>query len=191
MGFLPDVFTSCETCRGTGRTPEAWDVRVYGVAFPELNRLTLDEVYNSFGNHPELKRKIGAALDVGLGYLVLRQPSYTLSGGEVQRLRIAKELARKAPSKSLYILDEPTVGLHLEDVNQLIDVLLKLVNQGHGVAVIEHHPYVLAACDWLVELGPGGGPKGGLVVAEGSPVKVAEGSTLTAPYLRQVLEGTP
>lgn len=191
MGFLPDVFTSCETCRGTGCTPEAWDVRVCGVAFPELNRLTMNEVYNLFGNHPELKRKIGAALDVGLGYLVLRQPSYTLSGGEVQRLRIAKELARKAPSKSLYILDEPTVGLHLEDVNQLIDVLLKLVNQGHGVAVIEHHPYVLAACDWLIELGPGGGPKGGLVVAEGSPVKVAEGSTLTAPYIRQVLEGTP
>jgi len=189
MGFLPDIYTPCETCRGTGCRPEAWEVRVNGVAFPDLNNLTIDEVYNLFGYEETLGRKLKPAKDVGLGYLVLRQPGHTLSGGEAQRLRIAKELSRKASSETLYILDEPTIGQHLEDVDRLIGVLQRLVDEGHTVVVIEHHPHLLAACDWLIELGPGGGPEGGRVIASGTPVTVAGGDTPTTPYLKEVLEG--
>ena len=128
------------------------------------------------------------ARDIGLGYLVLRQPGYTLSGGETQRLKIAKELCRKASTETLYILDEPTVGQHLEDVKRLNDVLHRLVDAGHTVLVVEHHPHLLAACDWLIELGPGGGPDGGRVIATGTPEKLAKGNTPIAPYLREVLE---
>ena len=119
---------------------------------------------------------------------MLRQPSHALSGGEAQRLKIAKELCRKAPRETLYILDEPTVGQHLEDVARLNGVLHRLVDDGHTVVVVEHHPHVLASCDWLVELGPGGGPDGGRVVGTGTPETLSRGDTPTAPYLREVLE---
>ena len=131
-----------------------------------------------------------AAREVGLGYLVLRQPGYALSGGEVQRLKIAKELCKRASEGTLYILDEPTVGQHLEDVARLNGVLNRLVDAGHSVFVIEHHPHVLAACDWLLELGPGGGPDGGRVIASGAPEALAAGQTPIAPYLREVLGDT-
>ncbi len=189
MGFLPAVHTICETCRGTGRRPEAWDVSVNGVAFPELGGLTINEIYDLFGDDETLARKLKAAKDVGLGYLVLRQPGYTLSGGEAQRLRIAKDLSHNTSSETLYILDEPTVGQHMEDVDRLISVLHRLVDEGNSVVVIEHHPHLLAACDWLIELGPAGGPEGGRVVAAGVPEAVAETNTPTAPYLNNVLEG--
>ncbi len=189
MGFLPSVQTTCEACQGTGCRPEAWEARVKGVAFPELKLLTIDEVYDLFGHEETLARKLKAVKDVGLGYLVLHQPGYTLSGGEAQRLRIAEDLSRRANGETLYILDEPTVGQHLEDVNRLITVLHRMVDEGHSVVVIEHHPHLLAACDWLIELGPGGGPAGGRVVASGTPETVAEGKTPTAPYLKKVLEG--
>ena len=189
MGFLPDVHTLCESCRGTGLRPEAWEVRVKGVAFPELNHLTIDEAYDLFGHEETLARKLRAAKAVGLGYLVLRQPGYTLSGGEAQRLRIAKDLSRMTVGKTLYILDEPTVGQHMEDVARLIEVLHRLVDEGHSVIVIEHHPHLLAACDWLIELGPGGGPEGGLVINSGTPETLAEGRTPTSPYLKNVLGG--
>jgi excinuclease ABC subunit A len=193
MGFLPDVRTPCEVCRGTGYRSEAWEVHLRGLALPELFGLTIDEVYGLFGDDETLARPLVAARDVGLGYLVLRQTGYALSGGEAQRLKISKELARngsgrKAPSEALYILDEPTVGQHLEDVVRLVAVLHRLVDEGHTVMVVEHHPHLLAACDWLVELGPGGGPDGGRVVAAGTPESLAKGDTPTASYLRQVLE---
>jgi excinuclease ABC subunit A len=188
MGFLPDVEMPCETCRASGHLAEIWQVRLGGLALPELYTLTLDEVYHHFGGHPKLGEKLQAARAVGLGYLVLRQPGYALSGGEAQRLKIARELARKTPSATLYILDEPTVGQHLEDVGRLVGVLHKLVEGGGSVIVIEHHPHLLAACDWLVELGPGGGPGGGRVIASGRPGEVARMDTPSAPYLRQVLE---
>jgi excinuclease ABC subunit A len=160
------------------------------LALPELYSLTLDEVYAHFQDNPRLAETLQAARDVGLGYLVLRQPGYALSGGEAQRLKIAAELAHKTPSGTLYILDEPTVGQHLEDVGRLVGVLHTLVEQGGSPLVIEHHPHLLAACDWLVELGPGGGPQGGRVIATGTPEQVARLDTPTAPYLRQALEGT-
>lgn len=188
MGFLPDIHLQCETCRGTGYRPEVWDVRLHNLSLPELESLTIDEVYDLFGDEETLTRPLAAARDVGLGYLVLRQPRYTLSGGEAQRLRIAKELCRETSDETLYILDEPTVGQHMEDVARLIGVLNRLVDDGHTVVVIEHHPYLLAACDWLVELGPEGGPDGGWVIASGTPEALACGDTPTAPYLREVLE---
>jgi len=187
MDFLPDVYVPCETCHGTGYRPEAWDVRWRGLTLPELTALTIDEAYNISRDQEALARPLSAAWSVGLGYLVLHQPAHTLSGGEAQRLKIAKELCKKAAEETLYILDEPTIGQHLEDVAKLIDVLHRLVDVGHTVIVIEHHPHLLAACDWLIELGPGGGPDGGRIVASGTPEDFAEGDTPTAPYLREVL----
>ncbi len=189
MMFLPDVFSHCETCRGTGSRQEAWEVHVKDVSLPEVNNLTIDEVYELFGDEETLSRKLKAARDVGLGYLVLNQPGHTLSGGESQRLRIAKELSKKTANETLYILDEPTVGQHMEDTARLVEVLQRLVDHGHSVIVIEHHPHLLSACDWLIELGPQGGPRGGRVIAQGTPEAVAEGDTPTAPYLKKVLEG--
>jgi excinuclease ABC subunit A len=188
MAFLPDVRIPCETCRGTGCLPEAWEVRLRGCSLPEVFGLTIDQVFELFGEDERLKLALSAARQVGLGYLVLRQPGYALSGGEAQRLKIAQELLRKPAAGSLYILDEPTVGQHLEDVQRLVGVLQKLVDEGGSVLVVEHHPHLLAACDWLVELGPGGGPDGGQVIACGTPKELAAGDTPIAAYLRQVLE---
>jgi excinuclease ABC subunit A len=198
MGFLPAVHTPCDTCRGTGYRPEAWEVRVRGVALPDLFAMTIDEVYELLGDEDRIAQPLSAARDVGLGYLVLRQPGYALSGGEAQRLKIAKELCRTTNADTLYILDEPTVGQHLEDVARLNGVLRRLVDgdgradsdrSGDSVCVVEHHPHLLAACDWLIELGPGGGPEGGHVIAEGTPETVARSGTPTAPYLQEILEG--
>jgi excinuclease ABC subunit A len=191
MGFLPDEFVQCEICRGTGYRPEAWDIRYKGVALPEISSMTLDEVYELFKNEERIAKTLNVVRQVGLGYLVWDQPAYTLSGGEAQRLRIAKEMCKKTENHTLYILDEPTVGLHMEDVARLVDVLNILVDAGHTVVVVEHHLHVLVNCDWLIELGPGGGPDGGRIIAEGPPEKVAEMKTPTAPYLLRAVEGKP
>jgi excinuclease ABC subunit A len=188
MGFLPDVFTPCDVCHGTGFVPEAWQVHLQGVALPEVFGLTIDQVHTLFGTDPALARPLSAARQVGLGYLVLRQPGVALSGGEAQRLKIADELARPTHEETLYLLDEPTVGQHLEDVNRLVGVLHGLVEAGQSVWVIEHHTHLLAACDYLLELGPGGGPQGGQLIATGTPEQVAGMDTPTAPYLREALE---
>ncbi len=195
MGFLPDVFTPCDLCAGTGFRAEAWEVSVKGVTLPELFAKTIEEVTALFGATDEvrderLSRPLKAACQVGLGYLALRQPGYALSGGEAQRLKIARELCKKTGEETLYILDEPTVGQHAEDVKRLLGVLRSLLQAGHSVLVVEHNPLLLAGCDWLVELGPGGGPEGGWLVAQGTPQAVAQANTPTAPYLREVLEGT-
>jgi excinuclease ABC subunit A len=194
MGFLPDVHTDCEVCRGTGYGLEVWQVRYHGVSLPELTSMTVDQVFELFRSRVPLKsrlmRALASAREVGLGYLVLRQPGYALSGGEAQRLKIAKELCRPSGErKTLYILDEPTVGQHLEDVARLCGVLDRLVDDRHTVLVSEHHPHLLVACDWLIELGPGGGPDGGRVVAEGTPEGVACGNSPMAPHLAALLEG--
>jgi excinuclease ABC subunit A len=188
MGFLPSIFTPCDSCRGTGYLAEAWDVRIDGVSLPEIDALTLDRVHEMFAEHERIAAPLQAAQEVGLGYLVLRQPGRSLSGGEAQRLKIAAELGKRTKSSTLYLLDEPTVGQHMEDVARLTGVLKGLADKGHTVLVVEHHPHLLAACDWLVELGPGGGPQGGQVIAEGPPEKVAKGRTPTAQYLRPILE---
>ncbi|MFW9841768.1 MAG: ATP-binding cassette domain-containing protein [Candidatus Thorarchaeota archaeon] len=189
LGFLPTVYSECEVCKGSGRAAETWEVKVQGLSLPELNSLTLNKVYDLFKHDGRVERLLRPALDVGLDYLVLRQPIWTLSGGEIQRLKIAQELSKKATKGTLYILDEPTVGQHLEDVSRLVDVLHRLVADGNSVFVIEHHPHVLAACDWLIELGPAGGPTGGYVIAEGNPQDLANLKTPTAPYVKEILEG--
>ena len=189
MGFLPNVINDCEICAGTGYSREAWQVKVKGYSIPEINHLTVKQVYELFKDKEIIKNKLEIIMRVGLGYLVMNQPAYTLSGGEAQRLKIAKELTKKTSKKTLYILDEPTVGLHLEDISQLIKVLQELVDQGHSVLIIEHHPHVLTSCDWLIELGPQGGPEGGRVIAEGTPEEISRLHTPTAPYIKEVLEG--
>jgi excinuclease ABC subunit A len=189
MGFLPNVYTICETCKGIGLSPEAWQVRLLGYTLEEMFNLTIDEVYELLKDEVKISRPLKAAIDVGLGYLVLKQPRVSLSGGECQRLKIAKELSKKTPKGStLYILDEPTVGQHLEDVNRLLGVLYRLVEAGNTVVLIEHHPHVLASCDWLIELGPEGGSKGGYVIAKGSPLEISKAKTPSAPYLKEILE---
>ena len=189
MDFLPDEWVECETCKETGYRQEAWEVRIRGVSLPEINAMTIDEVWQHFRDEKKLYPKLDIVRQVGLGYLVWKQKAFTLSGGEVQRLKIAKELIKKTREKTLYILDEPTVGLHLEDVARLVDVLNQLVKAGHTVISVEHHPYLLAACDWIIELGPVGGPAGGKVIATGAPETVMAMDTPTAPYMRELLEG--
>jgi len=137
MGFLPDEYVECETCKGTGYRPEAWDVRFKHVALPEISAMTLDEVYELFKDEEQIAKPLNAVRQVGLGYLVWDQPAYTLSAGEVQRLKIAKELYKKTENQTLYILDEPTVGLHMEDVARLVEVLNHLVHAGHTVVVVD------------------------------------------------------
>ncbi|MBN2532790.1 MAG: ATP-binding cassette domain-containing protein [Spirochaetales bacterium] len=190
MGFMPDVRATCELCRGTGRTAEAWQVKLKGVSLPELYSFTIDHVFELFQDLPQLSEKLKVLQDVGLGYLVLRQPGYSLSGGEAQRLKIAKELMKKTPRHTLYILDEPSVGQHMEDLSRLTGVLRKLVDAGNTIVICEHHPHLLAACDWLCELGPGGGPDGGKVIASCTPEELARTNTPTAPYIKSVMEGS-
>ncbi len=188
MGFLPNEFVECETCKGTGYRPEAWEIRVKGVSLPEINGMTLDEVYELFKEEKRIAEPLKIVQQVGLGYLVWKQRAYTLSGGEVQRLKIAKELIKRTSTQTMYILDEPTVGLHMDDVARLAGVLHRLVDVGHSVVVVEHHPHLLATCDWIIELGPIGGPDGGKVIATGTPEKIITQDTPTAPYLREVME---
>ncbi len=187
MAFLPDVFVECETCTGTGCIPEAKEVHFKGISLPEVNGLTLEEAYNLFSEEQVLARPLKVTLEVGLGYLVWQQPAHTLSGGEAQRLKIVKELCRRTKVSTLYILDEPTVGQHMEDVVKLVQVLHRLVKARHSVIVIEHQPHVLASCDWIIELGPGGGPEGGNLIAFGHPTEVAHMNTPTARYIREAL----
>jgi excinuclease ABC subunit A len=189
MKFLPDIIETCEICKGSGYRAETWQVYFKGVSLPNVNDLTIEEALELFKDSEVIAKKLNYAMQVGLGYLQLSQPSHTLSGGEAQRLKIVKELTKKSNKKTLYILDEPTIGQHLEDVSKLIDVLHLLVDLGKTVVVIEHHPHLLASCDWIIELGPGAGPEGGQIIAKGSPEEVAKLNTPTAPYLKKVMEG--
>ena len=189
MGFLPDIFEKCEVCGGSGYPPEANDVRIFDLSLPEVMTLSIEQAHQIFSEVDNIAQRLAAAMQVGLGYLILNQPGRTLSGGEAQRVKIAAALLKRATPGTLYILDEPTVGQHLEDIQRLCDVLRDLVDAGHSVLVVEHHPHVLAACDWLIELGPGGGPDGGEVIAAGTPEAIAILDTPTGPYLNGVLEG--
>jgi excinuclease ABC subunit A len=187
MGFLPTLERPCDACDATGYRAEARELRLRGHSLPELERLELAEVARVWSDHGDITRRLAIAASLGLGYLVLGQRSGTLSGGEVQRLKLVKALAARAAGPTLYILDEPTVGLHPDDIGHLVRALEALVERGHGVLVVEHDTDLLAACDVLLELGPGGGPDGGRVIATGTPEEIAAGDTPTAPYLRSAL----
>ena len=187
MGFLPSVRRSCDACAGTGYTGEVRDLRLRGHSLAELEALTVEEVLASWADDERVARPLETATELGLGYLVLRQPGFALSGGELQRLKLVKELMKERPEPTLFILDEPTVGQSARDVTRLVAVLDRLVDRGHTALVVDHNPQLLAASDWLLELGPGAGPDGGRVVAAGTPDRVARGRTPIAPFLREAL----
>jgi excinuclease ABC subunit A len=187
MWFLPSVHQDCDACRGTGYRQEVLALVERGRTLADIESLTVAELVEEWGDIAAVRRTGGAAIALGLGYLVVRQPGWSLSGGEAQRLKLAKELARPAKGDALFVLDEPTVGLQATDVAVLARALDVLVDGGSTVLVIEHDPNLLATCDWLVELGPGAGPDGGTIVFEGPPEALAVASTPTAPYVREVL----
>jgi len=188
MHFLPDVYVPCEVCKGRRYNRETLEVRYKGKNIAELLQMTVEEGVGFFSAIPKIHRKMATLLDVGLGYIKLGQPATTLSGGEAQRVKLAEELSKRSTGRTVYILDEPTTGLHFEDVRNLLGVLHRLVDQGNTMIVIEHNLDVIKTADWLIDLGPEGGNGGGKVVAMGTPEEVAavEGSW-TGRYLRGVL----
>src|SRR6185369_950954 len=190
MVFMADVYVPCESCRGTRYKPGVLDVRVQGKSIYDVLQWTVDEAITRFRHQPRLGAALWQLQQVGLGYLRLGQPATTLSGGEAQRLKIARELnqASKRGGRKLYLLDEPTTGLHLDDVRVLIQVLDRLVDAGNTVLVIEHHPDVIKRADWVIDLGPEAGGNGGTLVVQGTPETVAAcEASHTGRYLKQEL----
>ncbi len=189
MHFLPDVYVPCEECRGRRYNRETLEIYYKGKTIADVLDMTVEEALEFFRRVPKIARKLQTLYDVGLGYITLGQSATTLSGGEAQRVKLATELAKVATGDTFYILDEPTTGLHFEDVKMLLGVLHRLVERGNTVVVIEHNLDVVKTADWLIDLGPEGGDRGGTVVAAGTPEQVAaaEGS-YTGGYLKGVLE---
>ena len=173
MHFLPDVYVPCEACRGKRYNRETLEVRYKGKNIAEVLEMTVEEAVAFFANVPRIARRIKTLDDVGLGYVKLGQPATTLSGGEAQRVKLASELSKVATGRTLYILDEPTTGLHFADIEKLLEMLQRLVDQGNTVVVIEHNLDVIKSADWIVDLGPEGGDEGGDVVATGTPEELA------------------
>ena len=169
MNFLPNVFVPCEECRGKRYNRETLEVRFRGKSIADVLDMTINQAVEFFQNQPTILSKIKVLQEVGLGYIKLGQPSNTLSGGESQRVKLAAELARKDTGRTLYILDEPTTGLHFEDIRVLLGVLGKLVDKGNTIIVIEHNPDIIRSADWIIEMGPGGGRNGGEVLYCGTP----------------------
>ncbi|TMC88085.1 MAG: excinuclease ABC subunit UvrA [Chloroflexi bacterium] len=189
MHFLPDVYVPCEVCHGTRYSREVQEVKFRGHSISDVLELTVDEALEVFENVPRIRVKLRTLHDVGLGYIRLGQPATQLSGGEAQRVKLSAELSRRDTGRTLYLLDEPTTGLHYADVERLLQVLHRLVDHGNTVVVIEHNLDVLKTADWLVDLGPEGGEKGGYVIAEGTPEQLsANPKSSTGQYLRRVLE---
>jgi len=188
MHFLPDVLVTCDRCGGRRYNKETLAVLYHGKNIASFLDMTVDEAYEELKAHPILKKKLATLQQVGLGYIRLGQPAPTLSGGEAQRIKLTKELSRKGTGRTLYILDEPTTGLHFDDVRKLIEVLQALVDRGNSVVIIEHNLEVIKACDYIIDLGPEGGEEGGWVVAAGTPEEVAEvADSFTGQFLRKVL----
>src|ERR687889_398279 len=190
MHFLPDVYVPCEQCHGKRYNKETLDIRFKGKTIADILEMPIEEAVEFFAHIPKIKRRLQTLHDVGLDYMRLGQPATTLSGGEAQRVKLAAELAKVATGRTLYILDEPTTGLHFADIQRLLEVLQRLVDQGNSVLVIEHNLDVIKQADWIVDLGPEGGEAGGEIVAVGTPEEVAAGEeSWTGRFLRQVLPG--
>jgi excinuclease ABC subunit A len=187
MNFLPDVYVPCEVCKGKRYNREALEIHYKGKNIADVLDMTIEEATTFFANVPSIYNKLKTLYDVGLGYMRLGQPATTLSGGEAQRVKLATELARRATGRTMYILDEPTTGLHFADVQRLLDVLQRLVDAGNSLVVIEHNLEVIKSADWIIDLGPEGGDAGGYVIAQGTPEDVAENEqSYTGHFLRRM-----
>jgi excinuclease ABC subunit A len=188
MHFLPDIYVPCDVCHGERYNRETLDVRYKGRNIHEVLQLTVEQAAEFFGAVPAIARKLQTLLDVGLGYIKLGQSATTLSGGEAQRVKLSLELSKRDTGRTLYILDEPTTGLHFHDIDLLLRVLHRLRDHGNTVVVIEHNLDVIKTADWVIDLGPEGGEGGGRVIAEGTPEEVARNkASHTGQYLRNVL----
>ena len=189
MHFLPDVYVPCDVCKGKRYNRETLEVRYKGKTIDEVLEMTVEDAREFFEPVPVIARKLQTLMDVGLSYIRLGQSATTLSGGEAQRVKLARELSKRDTGKTLYILDEPTTGLHFHDIQQLLDVLHRLRDNGNTVVVIEHNLDVIKTADWIVDLGPEGGQGGGEIIAQGTPEDVAqvEGSH-TARFLKPMLK---
>ncbi len=189
MHFLPDVYVPCEVCKGKRYNRETLEIKYRGQTIADILNMQVEEALTFFENHPRIKRRLQTLYDVGLGYIKLGQSATTLSGGEAQRIKLATELARRSNGRTIYLLDEPTTGLHFADVQKLLEVLTRLVDSGNTVLVIEHNLDVIKTADYLIDLGPEGGDRGGQVVAAGTPEELAENPhSYTGIFLRQVLD---
>jgi len=190
MNFLPDVYVQCPSCQGKRYNRETLEVRYRGKSISDVLNMTIEQAVEFFENIPSIRHKIKTLNEVGLGYVALGQSSTTLSGGEAQRVKLATELSRKDTGKTLYILDEPTTGLHFEDIRMLLDVLQRLVDKGNTVVVIEHNLDIIKVADYIVDIGPEGGERGGMIMAEGTPEEVIKvGKGYTAPFIEAELQG--
>jgi excinuclease ABC subunit A len=188
MNFLPDVYVTCDVCRGRRYNLETLQVKYKGKSIADLLESSVDEALDLLTNIPQIHQKLKTLGEVGLGYIHLGQSSTTLSGGEAQRIKLAKELSKRQTGKTFYLLDEPTTGLHFEDVRHLLNVLQRLVDLGNTVVIIEHQIDVIKSADYLIDLGPEGGEKGGRLVTAGTPEEVLESRhSHTAEALRKIL----
>ena len=187
MNFLPDVLVPCEECGGRRYNRETLEVRFKGKSIADVLDMTINQAVEFFEFQPSILKKLKVLKDVGLGYIKLGQPSSTLSGGENQRVKLAAELAKRDTGRTLFILDEPTTGLHFEDIKTLLEVLNRLVERGNTVLVIEHNLDVVKSADYIVDMGPDGGRNGGRIIASGTPEEVAATDSPTAPFLRSEL----
>ncbi len=188
MHFLPDVYVPCDVCKGKRYNRETLEIRYKGRSIYEVLDMTVEEAVAYFAPVPVIARKLQTLMDVGLSYIKLGQSATTLSGGEAQRVKLARELSRRDTGSTLYILDEPTTGLHFHDVEQLLGVLHRLRDHGNTVVVIEHNLDVIKTADWIVDLGPEGGDRGGRIMAAGSPEKIAgRDDSYTGHYLSSVM----
>ena len=189
MNFLSDVYVPCEVCKGKRYNHETLEVKYKGKSIADVLDMTVEEAVTFFENVPRIKNKIQTLKEVGLGYIKLGQSSTTLSGGEAQRVKLATELSKTQTGKTLYILDEPTTGLHIDDVHRLVDILQKLVDKGNTVLTIEHNLDLIKTADYIVDLGPEGGEKGGQIIATGKPEKICkEPLSYTGQFLKDYLE---
>jgi len=189
MHFLPDVYVPCEICKGRRYNRETLEVRYKGKNISDVLEMTIEDGCEFFKNIPRIHRKVQTLVDVGLGYMKLGQPATTLSGGEAQRVKLASELYRRSTGKMLYILDEPTTGLHTDDIDRLLVVLHRLVDSGESVLVIEHNLDVIKTADYLIDLGPEGGHGGGTIIASGTPEQIIKSKvSYTGKYLKPILE---
>lgn len=188
MHFLPDVYVPCEVCGGKRYNRETLEVKYKGKNIYDVLNMTVEEALGFFENIPSIYRKIATLNDVGLSYIRLGQPSTELSGGEAQRIKLATELSRRGTGKTIYILDEPTTGLHFADVHKLVEILRRLSDGGNTVVVIEHNLDVIKAADYIIDIGPEGGDRGGTVIAQGTPEEVAENpASYTGLYVKKYL----